>query len=63
MPWREEISVIIPVYNRAHMLERAVASVVEQSRACAEIIVVDDASERDPPRSQSCRVWQAIAFR
>lgn len=40
----ESVSVIIPTYNRAHTLERALRSVLAQSRAPVEIIVVDDGS-------------------
>jgi glycosyltransferase involved in cell wall biosynthesis len=39
------VSVIIPTYNRAEDLPRAVASVMEQTRPVREIIVVDDGSE------------------
>lgn len=38
------LSVIIPSYNRAALLERALASVFAQTRPCDEIIVVDDGS-------------------
>ena len=37
-------SVVIPTYNRARLIGRAVASVLEQSHACDEILVVDDGS-------------------
>ncbi len=40
----EDISVVVPVHNRQTMMERAIASVVNQSHKAAEIIVVDDAS-------------------
>lgn len=40
-----EISVIIPTYNRASFLVRALASVEQQTLVCREIIVVDDGSE------------------
>jgi len=38
------ISVIIPTYNRASFLGRALDSVCRQTMACDEIIVVDDGS-------------------
>jgi glycosyltransferase involved in cell wall biosynthesis len=39
-----DISVIIPAFNRAHTLKRALDSVLAQSYPASEIIVVDDAS-------------------
>lgn len=41
------ISVIIPTYNRALFIERSIRSVAEQTRACGELIVVDDGSTDD----------------
>ena len=41
------ISVIIPTYNRAHMVGRAIQSVLDQTYQDFEIIVVDDASTDD----------------
>jgi glycosyltransferase involved in cell wall biosynthesis len=41
------ITVIIPTYNRASFLERAVLSVAEQTIRCAELIIVDDGSGDD----------------
>lgn len=38
------ISVIIPTYNREKLIGRAIRSVLRQSVACSEIIVVDDGS-------------------
>jgi glycosyltransferase involved in cell wall biosynthesis len=39
-----EISVIIPNYNRAHIISRALDSVLSQSLPAMEVIVVDDGS-------------------
>ncbi|CAK8718842.1 Glycosyl transferase family 2 [Candidatus Electrothrix aarhusensis] len=38
------ISVIIPTFNRAGFLEQTIGSVLDQSLACGEILVVDDGS-------------------
>jgi len=42
------ISVIIPVYNRAEMIGRAVSSVLDQNYPDLEIIIVDDLSQDNP---------------
>ena len=39
-----QISVVIPSYNRSHTLPRALQSVIAQTSAVDEIIVVDDGS-------------------
>ncbi|MGB3624622.1 MAG: glycosyltransferase family 2 protein, partial [Henriciella sp.] len=41
------VSVVIPTYNRARTLRRAVESVLRQSYTNLELIVVDDASTDD----------------
>lgn len=38
------VSVITPVYNRSHLIERAIQSVIDQTYAEIEILVVDDGS-------------------
>ncbi len=39
-----KISVIVPTYNRAHTIVKAIQSIRDQSYPVTEIIVVDDAS-------------------
>lgn len=41
------ISVIIPIYNRAHLIERALNSVFDQTYENIEVIIVDDGSADD----------------
>lgn len=43
------ISAIIPTYNRAVYLERAIGSVLAQEQPCDELIVVDDGSTDPTP--------------
>ena len=43
------VSVIIPTYNRGHVLDRAISSVKEQCTPVLEVIVIDDGSNDDTP--------------
>lgn len=42
-----QVSVIVPNYNYAHYLERRLSSILQQTLAPREIIVLDDASDDD----------------
>ncbi len=44
------VSVIIPTYNRAHVLERAINSVFKQTFRDFELIIIDDGSDDDTPK-------------
>ncbi|MEN8188486.1 MAG: glycosyltransferase family A protein [Thermodesulfobacteriota bacterium] len=47
MAYPSDISVIIPTFNRAEHIRRAVESVLCQNLPCSEIIIVDDGSTDD----------------
>lgn len=44
------VTVVLPVYNSAHMLERTVSSVLAQKHVVFELIIVDDGSDLETKR-------------
>ncbi|MEQ9667580.1 glycosyltransferase family 2 protein [Coleofasciculus sp. G2-EDA-02] len=52
------VSIIIPTYNRSHLLQHAVNSALAQTLANFEVIVIDDASSEpiDLPRHPQLRI-------
>lgn len=59
---KPEFSVIVPVYNRAHLLVRTLKSVLEQTFQDFEIIVVDDGSSDDPGAAVAALADDRIRF-
>ena len=49
------ISVIVPVYNTAKYLDKCITSIINQTYANLEIILVDDGSTDDSPAM--CDMW------
>lgn len=50
-----DVSVVIPVYNRAHEITRAVLSALQQTHSPREVVVVDDAST-----DETCAMVRAL---
>jgi len=48
MPSKPQVSIIIPVYNYAHFLNRTLDSIFNQIYRDYEVIVIDDGSDDDP---------------
>ena len=57
----EEISVIIPTYNRCDLLKRAINSVIKQTITPKEIIVVDNGSTDQTYQMVSCLLYTSDA--
>lgn len=51
-----KVSIILATYNRAHLISRAIESVLEQSFSDWELIIVDDASTDNT--EEICQQWR-----
>lgn len=56
------VSVVIPTYNRAHVLRRAIDSVLAQTFVDFEVLVIDDGSDDDTERVVADYTDQRIKF-
>ena len=54
------VSVVIPVYNRASLIERAIRSVEGQTVRGWEVVIVDDGSTDDTPERLTARSSERI---
>ncbi len=59
---REIVSVVIPTFNRAPLIGRAISSVLAQSYSDIEVIVVDDGSTDDTPKIMEAFVDPRIRY-
>ncbi len=57
-----KISVIFPTYNRCALLERAINSVLKQTRPVDEIIIIDDGSTDGTPELLAKKYPQILYF-
>jgi len=53
------VSVVIPTYNRSKLLLKAIESVLRQTYADYELIVIDDGST-DDTRERLLHIWSAF---
>lgn len=47
---REKISVVVPSYNHASFIEKCLRSIIKQTLAPSQLIVIDDGSSDDSPK-------------
>ena len=57
------ISVVIPTYNRAHLVARAIESALAQTKRPSEVIIVDDGSQDDTQQQVAIFAGQARYLR
>ncbi|MCU4742816.1 glycosyltransferase family 2 protein [Natronoglomus mannanivorans] len=55
-----EVSIVLPTYNRAHVVERAIDSVLDQSYKNWELNIVDDCSKDDTQQILQCYQGEKI---